>query len=382
MKINFTMWSTMMNGGVRATFEIINELSKRGHEITVTALDGDHRWFPLEAEVHYVQPPRLLKVFNPIIRKKYRRPVSYLITEPVLNKMGFKIDYIKHLSEAIPECDINIATWFPTCFAVDRSGKGIPFYFFQDFEELARMEGPYYYKLFKESLYLPLNIITISGWLKEWIKENYNKKSDVCGDGINHDVFYPRQNTLNNIHGPKIMGIFAELEYKGNKDLITALNIVAEKNPEINLIAVSAKKRIFEKLLDENEVNFNYTFFERPSDDELAELYSSSDIFAFPSHIEGFGLTPLEAMACGTPVVTTDCLGVRDYVKNGENAIMVPPKKPDELAKGIERLLDDESLLKLFKKRGPETAQEFTWSNVADKFEKRLTEVFNASKAK
>lgn len=369
-----------MNGGVRAIFEIINGLSRRGHEITVTALDGDHQWFPLEAEVYYVEPPRLLKIFNPLIRKKYKRPVSYLITEPVLDKIGFKIDYIKHLSKAIPPCDVNIATWFPTCFAVDRSGKGIPFYFFQDFEEIARMEGPYYYKMFKESLNLPFNIITISRWLKEWIKENYSKDVFVCGDGINHDVFYPRQNVLAHIKGPKIMGLLAELEYKGNNDLVNALNIVAEKYPEINLIAVSSKKRIFEKLINENEINFNYSFFERPTDDEIAELYSSVDIFVFPSHIEGFGLPPLEAMACGTPVVTTDCLGVRDYVKDMENSIMVPPKKPVELAKGIEKLLGNESLMELFKINGPKTAGKFTWDNVTDKFERKLIEAFETDK--
>ena len=90
---------------------------------------------------------------------------------------------------------------------------------------------------------------------------------------------------------------------------------------------MSSKRRIFDKLVAEEDIKFNYTFYERPSDDELAELYSSADIFAFPSHIEGFGLPPLEAMACNTPVVTTDCLGVRDYVDNGKNAIMVPPEK-------------------------------------------------------
>jgi glycosyltransferase involved in cell wall biosynthesis len=374
MKINFTLWSTMMNGGVRATFEVINGLSRLGHEITVTALDGDHSWFPLEADVNYVQPPKLLKIFNPIIKKKYGRPLSYLITEPILTKMGFNIDYIKHLYKAIPECDINVATWYPTCYSVFRSGKGIPFYFFQDFEELALMEGPYHYKMFRESLYLPFNIITISSWLKEWIKENYGKDAAVCGDGINHDVFYPRQNILNDIKGHKVMGLFAELEYKGNQDLIDALNIAVDDIPDIHLIAVSSKKRIFEKLLNENKFKFNYTFFERPDDEKLAELYSSSDIFAFPSHIEGFGLPPLEAMACGTPVVTTDCLGVRDYVKNEENSIMVPPKQPTELAEGIKKIVQDKDLSELFKKNGLKTAKSFTWDNVASKFEKMLIE--------
>lgn len=379
MNINFTLWSTMMNGGVRATFEIINGLSKLGHEITVTALDGDHSWFPLNAKVIYVQPPKLLKIFNPIIRRKYRRPMSYLITEPVLNKIGFNIDYIKHLSKAIPECDVNIATWYPTCYSVLRSGKGVPFYFFQDFEELAKMSGHYYYKMFKESLYLPLNVITISSWLKDYVKENYDKDAAVCSDGINHDVFYPRHRILNHIKGHKIMGLFAELEYKGNQDLIDALNILEEYIPNIHLIAVSSKKRIFDKLVNENKIKFDYSFFERPNDEKLAELYSSSDIFAFPSHIEGFGLPPLEAMACGTPVVTTDCLGVRDYVKNGENSIMVPPKQPPELADGIRKIVNDNQLAEKFKTNGLKTAKNFTWDNVATKFEKNLIEILENS---
>lgn len=316
----------MMNGGIRAIFEIVNGLTKRGHEITITALDGDHSWFPLEVPVNYIQPPKLFKIFNPIVKKKYKRPVSYLIMEPVLNKLGFEINCENMLAEAIPDCDINVATWFPTTFPVYRSNKGIPFYLLMDFDELAKMEGPYHHKMFKESLFLPLNIITISNWLKEWVNDNYNKDASVCGCGINHDVFYPRQNVLESTEGTKIMGLFGELEYKGNKDLIKALNILVDKYPDINLIAVSSKKRIFDKLTAEEDIKFNYTFYERPNDDELAELYSSTDIFAFPSHIEGFGLPPLEAMACGTPVVTTDCLGVRDYVNNGKNAIMVPPK--------------------------------------------------------
>jgi len=379
MKINFTLWFTMMTGGTRAIFEIINELSKRGHEVTVTALDGDHRWFPLDAKVTYVQPPRLLKIFNPIVKRKYKRPMSYRMMEPVLNKLGLEIDLVKYLSKDIPECDINVATWFPTTFSVYRSDKGIPFCLLMDFEELAKMEGPYHHKMFKESLYLPFNIITISGWLKEWVKENYNKDASVCGCAINHDIFYPRQNILNNIKGPKIMGIFGELEYKGKKDLIDALNILAEKKPDINLIAVSTKKQIFEELVRENEVKFNYIFFERPDDIKLAELYSSVDIFAFTSHIEGFGLPPLESMACGTPVVTTDCLGVRDYVKNGENALMVPPKKPGEVAKSLEKLLDDKVMQDKLRKNGLKTAQEFTWENVAIKFEKNLIDFMNSS---
>lgn len=376
MKINFTLWSTMMNGGVRATFEIINGLSRRGHEVTVTALDGDHSWFPLDAEVGYVDPPMPLKILNPLVRKKYRRPLSYPMINEITEKIGVNFDLVKKLGDAAPPCDVNVATWYPTSFAVHESGKGVPFYFFQDFEELARMDGPEGYKKFRESLKLPLNIITISGWLKDWIKQEYNREAHVCGDGINHDVFYPRKNHLD-LKSPNVMGLFAELEYKGNRDLIKALNLLSEDVDDLHLVAVSSKKRVFESSIQREKPEFDYTFFERPDDDELAELYSSADVFAFPSHVEGFGLPPLEAMACGCPVVTTDCLGVRDYVIENKNAIMVPPKNPLKLAEGIKKVLKDAELRENLSRNGVETAKAFTWDAAAAKFEDSLKQVLS-----
>ena len=56
----------------------------------------------------------------------------------------------------------------------------------------------------------------------------------------------------------------------------------------------------------------------------LAELYSSADIFLFTSYAESFGLPPLEAMACGTTVVTTDCKGNRDYAIGEYNCLIRP----------------------------------------------------------
>jgi glycosyltransferase involved in cell wall biosynthesis len=289
---------------------------------------------------------------------------------PVLHKykMGFEPELLKPLAEAIPNCDINVATWFLTSFAVFRSGKGNQFYFFQDFHEIVDPLGYYYTKMFEESLYLPLNVITGSNWLKDWVKDNYNKEAIISGYGIEHDVFYPRNNVLGHIPGLKIMNIFRGSDYKGDNDLIQALNLVHKIRNDIHLIIVSSLP-VFEKLKAENEIKFDYTFFENPDDDTLAELYSSADIFAFPSHIEGYGLPPLEAMACGTPVVTTDCLGVRDFVIDGENALMTHPKDPSAFSKAILRLLSDKDLYEKIKENGLETAKKSTWERVVDIFE-------------
>ncbi|MGC8979169.1 glycosyltransferase family 4 protein [Caldisericum sp.] len=374
MKINFTLWSTGLAGGVRAIFEIANRLAERGHFVTITALGGDHSWFPLKVEVNYVEPSKvfkvLFKVLNPIVRLRYKRYLKYLDIGALLKKLkvGFQPDFIKVLSEAIPDCDINVATWFPTSFAVYRSGKGIPFYFLQDYEE--QLGGNrYLINMFKESLYLPMNIITGSQWLKDWVKQNYGKDAIVSGYGIDHDVFYPRPKILDNIGGVKVMGIFRGLKYKGDEDLINALSIASEKIPNITLVMIGNKNTLL-KIVREKNIRFNYVFFENPTDDKMAQLYSSVDLFVFASHVEGFGLPPLEAMACGTPVVTTDCLGVRDFVIDSENAILVPPKNPKALADGIIKILTDEKLREKLREKGLETAKNFSWDKVVDKFEK------------
>ncbi|MDP3013379.1 MAG: hypothetical protein Q8M92_04000, partial [Candidatus Subteraquimicrobiales bacterium] len=228
MKINFTLLSTFMTGGVRAVFEIANGLSQRGHQVTITSLEGDHTWFSLEAEVIYVDKPNFIKILNPLKRVKSREDLRYSSISPVLKKMGmgFEADIIKPLTMAIPDCDINVATWFLTAFAVYRSGKGIPYYFFQDFEEIVALLGPYYLRMFKESLYLPFNMITGSLWLKEWVKDNYDKDAVVSGYGIDHQNFQPHPSILEDVPGLKVMGIFRGFEYKGDQDLIDAMNMV------------------------------------------------------------------------------------------------------------------------------------------------------------
>ncbi len=397
MHINFTLWSTNMSGGYKVIFELANGLVDRGHEVTITALGGDHSWFPLKAQLNYVNPPWPIKILSPLLKILLKRPARYyeILTLTQKLKMGFEPDLVKALAENTPECDINVATWFPTTFAVYRSGKGVPVYLCQDFDHLARERGPYFTKMFHESLYLPFNIITISGWLKDWIKENYNKDSEVIADGIDHEIFYPRENIFSSpdvsnqenknkkwdheITRPNIMGIFRGLSYKGDQDLIDALNMVARDYGDINLIAVG-KKEVLEKLLKKEELNFSFKTFSGVSDDKMAQLYSSSDIFAFPSHIEGFGLPPLEAMACETPVVTADCLGVRDYIVSGENAIMVPPKNPKALAEAIINVLSDRKLQEKFRANGLQTAARYTWEQGVDDFEKSLIKALKLTK--
>jgi glycosyltransferase involved in cell wall biosynthesis len=102
----------------------------------------------------------------------------------------------------------------------------------------------------------------------------------------------------------------------------------------------------------------------------LIDLYNGADLFVFPSFYEGWTSPPLEAMACGTPVITSNCSSIPETV--GDSAIKIDPNNPEELAYEMERVLGNKSLRKELIKRGLNHVAFHTWENAA----RRLIEVF------
>jgi glycosyltransferase involved in cell wall biosynthesis len=99
------------------------------------------------------------------------------------------------------------------------------------------------------------------------------------------------------------------------------------------------------------------------SDDDLPALLGAARVFAFPSLYEGFGLPPLEAMACGTPVVASCGGALEDVVDDA--ALRVPDGEEDEFAEALLRALGDESLRSELRARGLRQAARFTWQRTA-----------------
>jgi glycosyltransferase involved in cell wall biosynthesis len=94
-------------------------------------------------------------------------------------------------------------------------------------------------------------------------------------------------------------------------------------------------------------------------DATLAVLYRLADVFVFPSLYEGFGLPPLEAMASGTPVVTSNVSSLPEVV--GDAALLVDPRDPDAIAAAVERILTDDALRRSLVQKGLARAHEFSW---------------------
>jgi glycosyltransferase involved in cell wall biosynthesis len=100
------------------------------------------------------------------------------------------------------------------------------------------------------------------------------------------------------------------------------------------------------------------------ADVDLPALYTLADLFVFPSLYEGFGLPPLEAMACGTPVVTSNVSSLPEVV--GDAALMVDPRDVGALANAMGRVLSEPSLRGAMVQRGLVQARSFTWSRAAE----------------
>jgi glycosyltransferase involved in cell wall biosynthesis len=103
---------------------------------------------------------------------------------------------------------------------------------------------------------------------------------------------------------------------------------------------------------------------------DLPALYSGALCFAYPSYFEGFGLPPLEAMACGAPVVAADRTSLPEVV--GDAGLLVNPFDAGEIAGAVARLIDDAALRASLRDRGLARAARFDWRETA----RRTLEVY------
>jgi glycosyltransferase involved in cell wall biosynthesis len=173
----------------------------------------------------------------------------------------------------------------------------------------------------------------------------------------------------------KRLGIEGEyILYTGTMDsrkniltLVRAFDMLKkEKRIDHKLVLAGKKGWLYEEILESVrtlglEKDVVFTGF--VADDDMPYLYNGAVLFAYPSLYEGFGLPPLEAMACGCPVVTSNTTSLPEVV--GDAGLMVDPERPEELADAMGRIIEESELRAGLRARGLLRAAEFSWKRCA-----------------
>jgi glycosyltransferase involved in cell wall biosynthesis len=152
--------------------------------------------------------------------------------------------------------------------------------------------------------------------------------------------------------------------HKNLDRLIAAFGVLKQeaRHEDLRLIIIGDEVHRYPSLrrsVEGAQVRNDVRFFGFVPDRTLAVLYRLAAVFAFPSLYEGFGLPPLEAMACGTPVVTSNISSLPEVT--GDAALLVDPYSVQDIARGLDRALCDEGLRAEMVSRGFARAQRFSW---------------------
>jgi phosphatidylinositol alpha-mannosyltransferase len=156
---------------------------------------------------------------------------------------------------------------------------------------------------------------------------------------------------------------------KGLAYLVRAFRRLKPSYPRLRLVVVGRDdRRMQEKAMSIMPPRYrpDLIFVGSVPQEDLASYYASADIFCAPSlGGESFGIVLVEAMAAGLPIVCSDIRGYRDLVRDQKEALMVPPRDPDGLARGIATMLDDPLRRAAMGEAGRVTAGQYAWDVVA-----------------
>ncbi len=312
-----------LSGGVKSLLGVANALADRGHAVRILAPD------------FAAEPPLAL---HSGVR------VAVLASGP--HWLPLPLRKLIHLARltvsATARCDICLANYFTTAYVawVSRSLRGdgaVLVYNVRGYEPdshglLANASLPSRlarWALARLSYRLPLRKIVTTRWLRERVGD---PNAVVVGHGIDLTIFRPgvRRPAAETL----VVGTIGRSgEAKGYPDFLRAVDALDPILPITVLVAAPDPVVM--------PIRFPSERLRPTTEEAMAEFYRACDLFVFASRGEGFGLPPLEAMACGRAVVTTDCGGVREFARPNENCLMTQPADPPALAKAIERLVRD-----------------------------------------
>jgi glycosyltransferase involved in cell wall biosynthesis len=177
-------------------------------------------------------------------------------------------------------------------------------------------------------------------------------------NSVDTNFFKPGKNKEENL----LLYVGRITELKGLHLLIEALKYL-KKNVRLVIIGPPDwNTSYYQKLLNTFEREnakgkHKISYLGAMEQSEIVKWYQKASLFILPSFVEGFPVTVLEALSCGTPVVATNVGGIPEVIQNNETGILIPPSNPVSLAKAIDHLLENEDIRLEMTRRGREKVQ-------------------------
>lgn len=354
MKVNFVLPGLGDSGGIRVINKYTELLKAKGCEVNIYSSIVSSNLYRYHSNLKNLlhQLYCTLKTISVYLKKE--RP-DY--------KWVWKING-KYLGVA----DATIATTWATAYEVVKlpphCGKLV--YFIQGYEIWDNE------KLGKQSYLLPLEKIVISTWINQQLKIYLGiGPYPVVLNGID-PIYIQEIEKTENVPEVKCLMLYHTLSIKGVKEGIEAFNKAKESLSGITLSMFG--------IFDNPQIPSYIDYLYQPTKEQLLKLYQNSDIFIYPSLEDGWGLTPLEAMAAGCAVVANNTGFVLDLGRDEENMLICTPGDVQQMSECIIRLANDNELRKKIGNAGLETAKKCSWENSGDAIYKILSNNNNAIK--
>jgi len=217
--------------------------------------------------------------------------------------------------------------------------------------------------------YRKSSFVVVSGSTKEELIGMGISKSKitVIHNAIDHNLLAPAPKSAT----PQVAYFGRVKRYKQVDHLLQAFKIVKEKITEARLV-IAGKGDDYarlERLIEKWHLESCVELVGAVSETEKIKILQEAWVFVTPSMKEGWGITVIEANACGTPAVAYDVPGLRDSVVNGYSGLLVRYGDIDQLADTITTLLKDRDLREKYSHNALEWASRFSWDDAADAFE-------------
>jgi len=211
-------------------------------------------------------------------------------------------------------------------------------------------------------------ILTCSEYSKRDIQRIYGlgqEKIKIIPLSVNH--IYKPQPGMSPINGRYLLYVGNFKFHKNVQSIIEAFALICAEFPDLKLVLAGPREHTYEELfmlVHKKCLEQRVIFFGKVTEDDKPHLlYSAAELFVMPSLYEGFGLPPLEAMACGVPVVVSNTTSMPEVVKDA--GFLVDPKEVTAIADAIKKVLNDDQLKKEMIAKGLRYAKEYESTKVS-----------------